>query len=46
MTGSTSADPVSASAQARMAGQRWCCEAAISEIAMYSSAQKAEQPNG
>src|SRR6185295_20410708 len=32
ITGSTRLDPVSASAQARMAGQRWCCEAAISEI--------------
>ena len=29
-----------------MAGQRWCCEAAISEIAKHSSAQKPGQPTG
>ena len=34
-----------ASAQARIAGQRWCCEAAISEIAMHSSGQKPAQLN-
>jgi hypothetical protein len=46
MTGSTRLEPVKASAQARIAGQRWCCEAAISEIAMHSSRQKPVQPNG
>ena len=35
-----------ASAHARIAGQRWCCEAAISEIAIHSSAQKPGQPTG